>query len=819
MEPLADARAYLERCKRRKEQGDLAGAIADLDEALKLHPDLPAAYSLRGGIRILQRDAAGALADCDRALGADPRLLEAYQTRALAYQLQGDIDKALADCGRAIEIDPANAVSYMVRSGIRTSQGDISSAMEDFQKAIRLDPSVGTPLQGKAAGTERTPGGADDPQDAAAFLRRAEQRRAEGNLADAVLDCGQALKLDPRSVDALLARGLCRQEQGYADRAIADFNRALEVEPGNSRAYMLRGRVRGSQGSLDEARADYDRAIETDPANSQAYTYRAQIRAAHSDTEGAIADCNRALEIDPRNAEAYLARAAARWEQGDLDRALNDCDEAILLEPDEARAYLLRGNVRQAKGDGQGAGEDFRLAVKLDSSLAGAIEQEEEGEAGSAMVPLGTGQVTADHEPLQAEEHGPTLPGGAGGPRSWIVAGTIHGALAGVVYGLISREAVGIALALIFFTPFLLNLFLGSQIGARSSIIVGLSLAIMVIAGSIAGLVAIEPPFIGATGDLFTQAPNIVCWLLAWGVFGAFVAVFVGTSRIGRIVASSQGGMPRAMKVARRGLLGGLLLGAILALVYRLLPGGYAGSVAALCAGLIVGGVAGNDRWAILFGLGGAVLGGYFGNRDDEAVYRVLGAGVAGGVYWSLAGGLVGVFVGASVGSRAAPRVAKGPLFGRLLGQTPNLQGRGANFATGLVGAVGGLFVGGSIGSVAGCLLGGLTEVPSELPVPASSWPAAGGILGAVFAILFSGRAAYYGGPRPEERAREPMTVPLELHRQVWLGVAGILIGAVLGSVAWLATPNEVGNVIYWVLAGAGSGGIIGAKLWTVVEK
>ena len=103
---------YFLRGLARHELGDLAGAIADYDQAIALKPNDAVAYNSRGNARRTQGDLAGAIADYDQAIALKPDDAVAYNSRGNARRTQGDLAGAIADYDQAIALKPDDAVAY-----------------------------------------------------------------------------------------------------------------------------------------------------------------------------------------------------------------------------------------------------------------------------------------------------------------------------------------------------------------------------------------------------------------------------------------------------------------------------------------------------------------------------------------------------------------------------------------------------------------------------------------------------------------------------------------------------------------------------------
>lgn len=129
--------------------GDLDGAIADFDSAIKLNPKDDAPYYNRAQARRLKKDAAGAIADYTRAIELGSTNPAAYNNRGNAKAENNDTAGAIADYTHAIELKPDYARAYYNRAVAKQEKGDTTGAEADFKFAQKLDPELASERSAK----------------------------------------------------------------------------------------------------------------------------------------------------------------------------------------------------------------------------------------------------------------------------------------------------------------------------------------------------------------------------------------------------------------------------------------------------------------------------------------------------------------------------------------------------------------------------------------------------------------------------------------------------------------------------------------------
>ena len=128
------------------DRGYYGWAIKDLSRLIKIRPDLPEAYMLRG--QALRRKISydenpiynRAIRDFNQVIRRKPGWAEAYYERGVCYALLNDWSDALDSWDRALILNRDLYQAYLARGLGRRRKGDIAGAVEDFTEVLRIQP-------------------------------------------------------------------------------------------------------------------------------------------------------------------------------------------------------------------------------------------------------------------------------------------------------------------------------------------------------------------------------------------------------------------------------------------------------------------------------------------------------------------------------------------------------------------------------------------------------------------------------------------------------------------------------------------------------
>ncbi len=114
--------------------GKYPAAVADLTKSIQIHP-LPKAYMERGNAHRFLGEIDLAIADLEKAVELDPNLAPAYSSLGSIYRDRGDRQRAFDEYTKSISISPS-VDALFERGEMFEAAGEHQKAIDDFTSAI-----------------------------------------------------------------------------------------------------------------------------------------------------------------------------------------------------------------------------------------------------------------------------------------------------------------------------------------------------------------------------------------------------------------------------------------------------------------------------------------------------------------------------------------------------------------------------------------------------------------------------------------------------------------------------------------------------------
>lgn len=342
------AENYWRRAITRSYLKDYTGAIADVDKAIEINPDLAILYRSRANFRSEQDnyDTEKVLADYNQSIQLSPNEPTAYAHRGAFYAQIGKREEFKQDFDKAISLDPVNARIYSQRGDAYYSLRETQQAYADYTEAIRLAPEEAYEY----------------------YASRGNARRRNGDFEGAIQDYTEALKFRSNYVIAYRGRGYAYAQLGDATKAFQDLDKVVELTPEDSWIYTWRGDAYFALGDKEAGKKEYETAIsKSSELAPNFYKIRGDRLKNLDDYQGAISDYQAAISLDPENHSYHNKLAILYHDQKDYDKAIESYTEAIRLAPNEALYYSNRGNSYQELEQYDQALADVNKAISISS--------------------------------------------------------------------------------------------------------------------------------------------------------------------------------------------------------------------------------------------------------------------------------------------------------------------------------------------------------------------------------------------------------------------------------------------------------------------
>lgn len=222
--------------------GEFSSALAEVNWALRENPELAEAHHLKGLVLTCQRDWDGAEACLEQATRLDPDRPDAWTALAAVRKERGCLEGARAAVDRAVALGSSEAKAHLLRGRICAALGQPDEAVSAYGRAIRCDPQL------HRARYELV----------RLLLDSGELDSALGHATEAV----HLASLDPQS--HLLLGDVLRRRRAF-DAAISSYYTAAELAPAEAVPLVRIGEMLFEDNRPAEARAALQQALARDP--------------------------------------------------------------------------------------------------------------------------------------------------------------------------------------------------------------------------------------------------------------------------------------------------------------------------------------------------------------------------------------------------------------------------------------------------------------------------------------------------------------------------------------------------------------------------
>lgn len=202
------------------------------------------------------------------------------------------------------------------------------------------------------------------------YFSRARAAMSKGDMAGALPDLDESIKLDPSQSVSFASRGIVHGTLGNLKPAIVDFSRAIELNPEDLVSFQNRGKAYSDSGDQARAIKDYTHLIERSgdgpvPRNGRCWS----LAVLGQNLETARMDCEKAVRLDPKDGNNFNSLAFVRYRSGDYTGAIEDYTRSLALAPASGSSYYMRGRAKARIGDPT-ASADIAKGVSLEAGVA-----------------------------------------------------------------------------------------------------------------------------------------------------------------------------------------------------------------------------------------------------------------------------------------------------------------------------------------------------------------------------------------------------------------------------------------------------------------
>lgn len=357
--------------------GDAAGALKRIDEALARSPGDARLWTLRGLALAALKRSDDSLAAYRKALSVDPGYLPALQGAA-QIEYRSRQAGARQTLERIIAIDRDNAVAHAMLGALAYERQDCAAALQHFTRAgdvVAQDPQAlwqaghclfgaGRPAEAAEKFQRIVDSGAIDAAGADSLrfnLALALHTAGGHDRAVTVLEPLAARERPDPEVLSLLADAYAAGQR--IEPAVQTLRRATILYPRNEQFYVSLGALCLELDSFELGFEIVEVGLQNVPRSARLHALRGVLHAQRGNFDQAQADFERVAEIEPHQPAAVAGLSMTLQQTGKVEQSIGLLREQVRARPDDPIANLTLAQALLAGGGDEAAVSEAREAL------------------------------------------------------------------------------------------------------------------------------------------------------------------------------------------------------------------------------------------------------------------------------------------------------------------------------------------------------------------------------------------------------------------------------------------------------------------------
>jgi tetratricopeptide (TPR) repeat protein len=362
---------------------DPAGAVAQIEEAMKIRPDSSQAYVNLGAVRMGTGDAKQAEAAFRQAIALDPSSVDAKLALANFLWAANRAPEAESTLKEVLAKDPQHLLANRMLGLLYITTRRVNEAEQPLKTVAEVSKSPAARLQlgDYYLGSGRT----KEATDLLTVLTSEPATAAEAEMRLAALDYSQKRQTEAHTrLDALLTRSPSNSAalvlkaqwltlENKLDEALDRAKAAVAADGQSAAAHFALATVQERRREFADATKSYGEVLRLNPQAVAAQVQLSRLGLMTGDTASAVRFAEEAKQTQPTSFEARLVLARSLVMAGNLARAEPEIAQLLKHAPNHPGVHAVNGMYQTRTNNVPAARQAYQRALDLSPGFLEAL--------------------------------------------------------------------------------------------------------------------------------------------------------------------------------------------------------------------------------------------------------------------------------------------------------------------------------------------------------------------------------------------------------------------------------------------------------------